>query len=306
MQTNFYFDAGGNRASQLKKRIAADTSQMLEETLYLGSYEREIHSTKAVGTSPVITRTVHRHSIGGFAVYTKTDKPGLASETKLTTILKDHLGSTDVLYTGTWNGTDFINPVIERQSFDSWGERRNPDTLVSYRATDGDPFRTSAQDYDRGYTGHEQLDDSGLIHMNGRLYDPELGRMLSPDPFVQVPEYSQNFNRYSYVMNNPLNLTDPSGFSFASDVLGGFGIHTAVNNWGRENWRTIVVIVVVAVLTYFTAGAASAWGAGLYASATGTVGAAAGSVAATAAGAFGGAVAGGYRQLLGLSATAPK
>ena len=67
-----------------------------------------------------------------------------------------------------------------------------------------------------------------------------------------------------------------------------------MNNWGRENWRTIVVIVVVAVLTYFTAGAASAWGAGLYASATGTVGAAAGSVAATAAGAFGGAVAGGY------------
>ena len=65
---------------------------------------------------------------------------------------------------------------------------------------------------------------------------------------MQVPEYSQNFNRYSYVMNNPLNLTDPSGFSFASDVLGGFGIHTAVNNWGRENWRTVVVIVVAVVL----------------------------------------------------------
>jgi hypothetical protein len=127
-----------------------------------------------------------------------------------------------------------------------------------------------------------------LIHMNGRLYDPELGRMLSPDPFVQIPEFSQNFNRYSYVLNNPLNLTDPSGFSIVGSVLGGFGFHTKAKDWVRENWRTVVVIVVVAVLTYFTAGAAAAWGAGLYASATG---AAVGGAAATA---FGGAVAGGY------------
>jgi hypothetical protein len=82
----------------------------------------------------VLARTVHRHSIGGFAVYTRTDKPGLPSETKLTTILKDHLGSTDLLYTGTWTGSSFSIPTpasIERQSFDPWGERRAPDTLVA-------------------------------------------------------------------------------------------------------------------------------------------------------------------------------
>ena len=48
--------------------------------------------------------------------------------------------------------------------------------------------------------------------MNGRLYDPVLGRFLSPDPIVQFPGYSQSWNRYSYVFNSPASFTDPSGF----------------------------------------------------------------------------------------------
>lgn len=64
---------------------------------------------------------------------------------------------------------------------------------------------------DRGFTGHEHLDDLGLINMNGRMYDPLLGRFLSPDPFVQAPIDPQNYNRYSYCLNNPLKYTDPSG-----------------------------------------------------------------------------------------------
>lgn len=64
---------------------------------------------------------------------------------------------------------------------------------------------------DRGYTMHEHLTEFGIIHMNGRLYDPELSRMLSPDNHVQDPGNSQNYNRYSYVLNNPLKYTDPSG-----------------------------------------------------------------------------------------------
>jgi hypothetical protein len=50
--------------------------------------------------------------------------------------------------------------------------------------------------------------------MNGRVYDPMIGRFLSPDPYVQAPESSQNFNRYSYALNNPLKYTDPSGYFF--------------------------------------------------------------------------------------------
>jgi RHS repeat-associated protein len=63
----------------------------------------------------------------------------------------------------------------------------------------------------RGFTGHEHLAEFGLINMNGRMYDPILGRMLSPDNFIQDADYTQSYNRYSYCLNNPLKYTDPSG-----------------------------------------------------------------------------------------------
>jgi RHS repeat-associated protein len=242
VQSEFDFDAAGGRARQVKERIAPNDSREIETTLYLGAYERENHTTRANElASPVLVKTVHRHSLGGGMIYTRTfggSEPG----TKLTNVLKDHLGSTDALLVGTWNGSTFANQSIERLSFDAWGERRDASTQISYRATDSDPFRTSAKDHDRGYTGHEQLDDSGLIHMNGRIYDPELGRFLSPDPVVQIPEYSQNFNRYSYVLNNPLNATDPSGFSFISKAF------SKIGSFIKENWRTIVLTVILTAL----------------------------------------------------------
>ena len=75
----------------------------------------------------------------------------------------------------------------------------------------------------RGFTMHEHLDQVGLIHMGGRVYDPELGRFLSPDPFVQFPISTQGFNRYAYVNNNPLSYTDPSGY-FLKDLMKVVGI----------------------------------------------------------------------------------
>ena len=72
---------------------------------------------------------------------------------------------------------------------------------------------------DRGFTLHEHLDEMGVIHMNGRIYDPLIGRFMSADPIIQAPGNLQNYNRYSYVMNNPLNLTDPSGFSFWTRLM---------------------------------------------------------------------------------------
>lgn len=63
----------------------------------------------------------------------------------------------------------------------------------------------------RGYTAHEHLPWFGLINMNARLYEAALGRFLSPDPYVQMPDFTQSFNRYSYCVNNPLIYIDPSG-----------------------------------------------------------------------------------------------
>jgi RHS repeat-associated protein len=69
----------------------------------------------------------------------------------------------------------------------------------------------------RGYTGQEMLDSLCLINLNARIYDPALGRLLSADPTVPSPLNGQAFNRYSYVLNNPLALTDPSGYWSCSD-----------------------------------------------------------------------------------------
>ncbi|HFB66848.1 MAG TPA: RHS repeat-associated core domain-containing protein [Aeromonadales bacterium] len=96
-------------------------------------------------------------------------------------------------------------------SFDSFGSRRNVNWVSSVLNT---PPITLVAITDKGYTGHEQLDDVGLIHMNGRVYDPLMGRFLSADPNIQAPTDTQSLNRYAYVLNNPLSATDPSGYFF--------------------------------------------------------------------------------------------
>jgi RHS repeat-associated protein len=72
-----------------------------------------------------------------------------------------------------------------------------------------------------GFTGHDHDAEVGLIDMNGRVYDPTLGRFLTADPYVQAPFWSQGLNRYAYVFNSPLNYTDPSGFSAIDDYFQG-------------------------------------------------------------------------------------
>ena len=74
--------------------------------------------------------------------------------------------------------------------------------------------------FDRGFTGHEHLYGFGLINMNGRMYDPVMSSFLSPDNYVQAPDFSQSFNRYSYCLNNPLKYTDPDG-EWVQYVIGG-------------------------------------------------------------------------------------
>ena len=104
-------------------------------------------------------------------------------------------------------------------SYDPWGRLRDPNTQQVY-AVGAEPTLFLA----RGYTGHEHLSVFGLINMNARLYDPALGRFLSPDPYVQSPDNSQNFNRYSYCLNNPLRYSDPSGMITWNDVIAGVAI----------------------------------------------------------------------------------
>tara|TARA_Y100000782_G_scaffold109782_1_gene135202 strand:+ start:194 stop:1240 length:1047 start_codon:yes stop_codon:yes gene_type:complete len=80
----------------------------------------------------------------------------------------------------------------------------------------------------RGFTDHEHLDDIELIHMNGRVYDYNLGRFMSVDPVIQSPTNSQSINPYSYIMNNPLAGTDPTGYSAVCASSGTCPIDTVV------------------------------------------------------------------------------
>jgi hypothetical protein len=116
------------------------------------------------------------------------------------------------------------------------------------------------------------------------VYDPVLGRFLSADPIIQAPGLSQSHNRYSYCINNPLSLTDPTGYSWLGNLFKKVGnwfrdagralskAATAVGKWFKENWREVVVIVavvVVSVATYGTmTGWATTWGAGSWTAAT--------------------------------------
>ena len=72
--------------------------------------------------------------------------------------------------------------------------------------------------------------------MNGRLYDPVIARMLSPDPFVQAPNSLQSYNRYTYVFNNPLSYTDPSGYAgITAGPMKGFDYTTSFSVWASRN-----------------------------------------------------------------------
>ena len=126
--------------------------------------------------------------------------------------------------------------ITARMHFGAFGERQDMNWQSAFTG-----YQYALNDIiTRGFTGHEQVDSMGIVHMNGRIYDPKLGRFLQADPVVQAPKNSQSLNRYSYVLNNPLSYTDPSGY---------FSI------------KTFAKLVVGAVAAYFTFGATYAWAA---------------------------------------------
>ncbi|MDX3775556.1 glycohydrolase toxin TNT-related protein [Chromatiaceae bacterium AAb-1] len=113
---------------------------------------------------------------------------------------KDRLGST-LTY------TDHNGQVTDRRRYDAFGKPQG--------ATENSPLGSRLENITlsrKGFTDHRHLDEVELIHMNGRAYDYNLGRFLSVDPIIQSPGNSQSLNPYSYIMNNPLAGTDPTGY----------------------------------------------------------------------------------------------
>ena len=174
------------------KSVFSDNGQNYRR-IYLDDYEEKIYSQ---GTTSIC------YLDGG--ILAMRDANGVLS---LCVPFTDNLGSVTRIYDSSAN-------ELFNASYDAWGNQ----TL----------YRNDIE-FHRGYCGHEMLPDYGLINMNGRLYDPQIGRFLSTDNFVQEPTNSQNFNRYSYCLNNPLKYTDPSGEIWWIPVLANICMNAAIS-----------------------------------------------------------------------------
>ena len=230
-QSNFTY--GPDRARYLQVTTESSTTTT---TTYIGGLYEKVETSST-------TEEKHFIRAGSQTIAIFTDR---SSGTDATEYLhRDHLGSIDTI-------TDENGAIVEKLSFDAFGKRR----LSNW--SNGLP--TIISNNTRGFTGHEMLDAVGLIHMNGRVYDPLLGRFMSADPTLQYPSDMQNYNRYSYVHNNPLSLTDPSGFGFLKSIKKAFkSISRAVRSIGRairsalENpYVRIALSIAVGIVTYGT------------------------------------------------------
>ncbi|WP_064791916.1 toxin TcdB middle/N-terminal domain-containing protein [Shewanella woodyi] len=190
-----------------------------------------------------LENTRHKYMVGNIMVVRNQNSTSSTSES-IQFMHGDHQGSTLSI-------TDEDGGVLEQYFYTAFGK---PMKLS------GSSIVQAIMPVERGYTGHEMLPGLDIIQMGGRIYDPTLARFLQADPNIQAPKNLQNYNRYSYVLNNPLTYTDPSGYFF--DKLFDFV---------KKYWKVIVAIVV-SVITYGAAtGWVASWGLGT-AFGVGTVG----------------------------------
>ena len=216
---NFGYDSNGNMTAGHNKTMAynvfnkptrivsGNSTSDFQYGANIMRYKKEETGTNSRTTiyidklMEIVTEgnTVKRKAyVGSTAVVTETEESGsMARATHY--LLKGRLGSTITV-------TDGSGDVVEANGFDPFGKPRTG--LWQNKASN----QLESQVTTRGYTGHEHLDESQLIHMNGRAYDYNLGRFLSVDPVIQSPTNSQSMNPYSYIMNNPLAGVDPTGY----------------------------------------------------------------------------------------------
>jgi len=216
--------------------------------------------------------TTNRHYIGAGEATALVTTTSAAPTTvaKLEYWHKDHLGSTVAVSVASANQLSMVKVV--RYAYDPWGKRRNvngvPDTA---NALVGD-YHGGAPDAvngtDRGFTGHEHLDDIGVINMNARLYDPMIGRFMQGDPIVGDPFDVQAYNAYSYAYNRPLNTVDADGkCPICAAVIVGALVARATGIIDQQQMRMVVSIAVAVWLgpkageiTWAAAGQAAAAG----------------------------------------------
>ncbi|QIY92709.1 type IV secretion protein Rhs [Chryseobacterium gallinarum] len=151
---------------------------------------------------------------------------------------KDYIGSILAI-------SDEAGNKLEQRHFDAWGNFTHLQIGNGAIITDKNIIDNASLLIARGYTSHEHFAEVGIIHMNGRLYDPLLRRFLNADENIQDPYNTQNYNKYGYVFNNPLLFNDPSGewiveSAFLSAVIIGAMVasfsYTIMTSISGQNW----------------------------------------------------------------------
>jgi len=183
---SFLYNADHERAKMIQTG-----SNSFTRWYHGGSFMRETNSS---GTKDYVY-------LGGDAYTAPVSAVTENGTTKYCYLLRDYLGNITHVY-------DTSDGTTKEYSFDAWGRRRNPADWGYDMGSEPELFAG------RGFTSHEFLKDFNVYNMNGRLYDPLVGRFFSPDITIQAPDYTQNYNRYSYCLNNPLKFADPSGYKF--------------------------------------------------------------------------------------------
>lgn len=212
---DFAYGANDQRVLQAGQSQAGEAAR----TVYVGMGDtgKSLYERTTTGTSVEHTQFVYAADGGAaFAVRVVKTTGVTSASPRWNYFHTDHIGSVTAI-------SDDFGHVIEAawggasaslMGYDAWGARRNPDGRYA------DPKSFQRQVGHREFTGHEAIPGVGLVNMNGRVYDPVLGRFLSPDPTVQFVANLQSLNRYSYVLNNPLRYTDPTGYRavFSGDI----------------------------------------------------------------------------------------
>ena len=233
----FTYNGDGDR---VKMYVADGTAEVLTRH-YIGSRYEHDHTPSG---------SKERLYLGGDAysalmVYQREN----GGSWTLYNIGRDYLGN--VTHIATSGGT-----LVAEYSYDPWGRLRDPDTHAVYS-----PGQEPELFLGRGFTGHEHLPWFGLVNMNARLYDPLLGRFLSPDPYVQAPDFTQNYNRYIYCLNNPLKFTDRSGEIFwlipviTGAVIGSFSGYMIGSANDATGWNMVGYIAGGALIGGLSGGA---------------------------------------------------
>jgi RHS repeat-associated protein len=214
-QLDYEYDAAQQR---VLLSVSAPGGTTSEQRIYVGSgYERLVTSDSG---GPV-TRHLYKVMAGAKQVaQVEREVRGSTTTESRRYIHGDHLGSSQLI-------TNESGALVHLQRFDPFG------TAIQSASSSSD---VPTKNIRAGFTGHEMDSETGLINMRGRLYDSRIGRFLQADPpFMESPLWSQGLNPYSYVMNNPLNLVDPSGFESDWDYEFGGCDSSGCNDGGGDD-----------------------------------------------------------------------